>query len=130
MTQPERFPHDDPREWMNRARANLARAKRRSPEDYLEDLCFDAQQAAEKALKAVMIKRDIDFPYVHDLNRLMSILEQDGETMDEGIRLAGLLTKYATVIRYPGGHEPVSEQAYADAVRIAEAVVRWAEGRL
>ena len=58
-------------------------ARSRVPGAYLEDLCFEAQQAAEKAIKAVMMKRDIEFPFVHDLNRLMSILEQAGETVPE-----------------------------------------------
>ena len=31
MKLPERFPPDDPREWMNRARSNLIRAKGRMP---------------------------------------------------------------------------------------------------
>lgn len=65
MKPPERFSPDDPREWLNRARSNLAMARNRVPDAYLEDLCFEAQQAAEKAIKAVMISRDIDFPYVH-----------------------------------------------------------------
>jgi HEPN domain-containing protein len=30
---------------------------------YLEDLCFDAQQAAEKAIKAVFIAPGERFPY-------------------------------------------------------------------
>ena len=47
MSRAERFPPDDPREWLNRARSNLARAHARVPDAYLEDLCFDAQQAAE-----------------------------------------------------------------------------------
>ncbi len=47
MKQPERFPPDDPREWLNRARSNLVRAKNRIPGAYLEDLCFDAQQALD-----------------------------------------------------------------------------------
>jgi len=64
---PERFSPDDPREWLNRARSNLALAKAQIPDVYLEDLCFDAQQAAEKALKALLIKRAVVFPYVHDL---------------------------------------------------------------
>ncbi len=127
MTQPERFPPDDPREWLNRAKSNLAMARSPIPGVYLEDLCFEAQQAAEKAIKAVMMKRDIEFPFVHDLNRLVSILEQDGETIPEGIRRAELLTKYATVTRYPGEMELVSDQEYADAIVIGEAVVRWAE---
>ena len=53
---PERFPPDDPREWLNRARSNLTRAKAKIPGVYLEDLCFDAQQAVEKAMKALLIK--------------------------------------------------------------------------
>ncbi|MBI3799108.1 MAG: HEPN domain-containing protein [Deltaproteobacteria bacterium] len=59
---PERFPPDDPREWLNRARSNLSRAKAKTPDIYLEDLCFDAQQAAEKAIKAVLLKQGVSFP--------------------------------------------------------------------
>jgi hypothetical protein len=41
---PERRPPDDPIEWLNRARSNLARARAdiNLPDIYLEDLCFDA----------------------------------------------------------------------------------------
>ncbi len=74
MKPPERFPPNDPREWLNRARSNLVRAKNRIPGAYLEDLCFDAQQAAEKAIKAVMIACDIAFPYVHDLDQLLTVI--------------------------------------------------------
>ena len=83
MTPLERFPPDDPREWLNRAKSNLAMAINRTPDVYLEDLCFEAQQAAEKAIKAVMIMRAIDFPYVHDLARLLSLLEETGESLPE-----------------------------------------------
>ena len=69
MRPPERFPPDDPREWLNRAGSNLALAKNRIPGAYLEDLCFEAQQAAEKSVKAVLVLRQIVFPYVHDLAR-------------------------------------------------------------
>ena len=74
----ERFSPDDPREWLNRARSNLALAKNRVPDAYLEDLCFEAQQAAEKAIKALLIRSEVDFPYVHDLARLLSVLEEAG----------------------------------------------------
>jgi HEPN domain-containing protein len=50
---PERHPPTDPREWLNRARSSLAKTRIRGDEIYLEDLCFDAQQAAEKAIKAI-----------------------------------------------------------------------------
>jgi hypothetical protein len=41
-----------PEEWLRHARSNLARCRagRGLPEVLLEDLCFDAQQAAEMTL--------------------------------------------------------------------------------
>jgi hypothetical protein len=57
----------DPREWLNRACSNLAMAKSEMEGVYLEDLCFDAQQAAEKAIKALLIKMGVEFPYIHDI---------------------------------------------------------------
>ena len=105
-------------------------AKNRVAGVYLEDLCFEAQQAAEKAVKAVMIMRGIEFPYVHDLGLLLSLLEQAGEVIPEVIAQARELTDYATTIRYPAMIEPVTEREHADAVKVAEDVIRWAEKRL
>ena len=126
----KRFGSDDPREWLNRARSNLARARHRVPGTYLEDACFDAQQAAEKAIKPVMVLRGIDFPYIHDLTRLIDILESQGDVVPGAVRRADCLTQYATATRYPGFDEPVTEQDYAEAVELAKAVVRWAETHL
>ena len=52
MRPPERFPPDDPRGWLNRAKSNLAQARARVPGAYLEDLCFGAQQAAAEPASA------------------------------------------------------------------------------
>ena len=60
---PERRPPDDPREWLNRARSNLIRSRAMLDGVYLEDLCFDAQHAVEKALEAVLIARGVDYPF-------------------------------------------------------------------
>jgi len=48
----ERLPPDSPHEWLNRARSDLMIAAAVVPGAYLEDLCYHAQQAAEKAMKA------------------------------------------------------------------------------
>lgn len=63
-------------------RSNLAKARStfRTQEIYLEDLCFDAQQAAEKAIKAVLIHLGVRFPYVHDLAQLLALVEQAGQS--------------------------------------------------
>ena len=77
-----------------------------------------------------MISRGIDFPYVHDLALLLLILEESGETVPDPVRRAARLTPYAVDARYPGIERLVSELEYQEAITIAEAVVRWAEGRL
>lgn len=94
---------------------------------YLEDLCFDAQQAAEKAIKAVLISRRVNFPYVHDLGELVSRLEQAGEAVPPPVREAVTLTQYAVITRYPGLAEPVTSDEHVEAVRLAAVTVRWAE---
>ena len=105
-------------------------AKNRVPDAYLEDLCFEAQQAAEKAIKAVLMRLDIDYPYVHDLARLLSLLEEAGETVPDIVRKAAELTPFALITRYPGPARPVTLEEYVVAVEVAEAVVQWAEERL
>jgi len=123
---PRRYPPEDPREWLNRARSNLLQARTAQPGIYLEDLCFQAQQAAEKAIKALLIHRHVDFPYVHDLAQLLTLLEQAGETIPQPIRQAERLTRFAVFTRYPGLAPSVDAHEYADAVNLAEHVVRWA----
>ncbi|WP_419166753.1 HEPN domain-containing protein [Candidatus Palauibacter sp.] len=127
MTPPEHLPANDPREWLNRARSNLTRAENRLPGVYLEDLCFDAHQAAEKAIKAVLILRGIEFPYVHDLARLLLSLESHGERIPSDVHRARSLTRYAVATRYPGPGAAVSEAQYTEAAEIAGIVVSWAD---
>ena len=130
MNRRERFPPDDPREWLNRAKSNLAIARNYVPDVYLEDLCFEAQQAVEKAIKARLIVLNIDFPYVHDLARLLSLLEEAGECVPEIVRKSADLTPYAVLTRYPAPARPVTLEEYTIAVHIADAVVQWAEERI
>ena len=129
MTPPERSPETDPREWLRRARSNLLQAFTKDPVVF-EDRCAASQQAAEKAIKAVMVARGVEFPYVHDLARLTKILEESGEVIPETVRRAERLTGYAVLARYPGHMEPVTEQECVEARDMAEAVVRWAESQV
>ena len=102
----KRLPPDDPREWLNRARSNLVLARKTLADVYLEDLCFDAQQAAEKAIKAVFIHRGETFPYVHNLKKLLELLEKNGLKIPKYIRQADVLTRFAAEPRYPGVSRP------------------------
>ena len=73
-----------------------------------------------------MIKRGIDFPYVHDLARLFSLLKDADETIPDVVGQARKLSRFATVTRCPM-KQPVTDQHYQEALATAEAVVQWGE---
>lgn len=115
-------------DWLRRARSNLARARQEKPDEVLyEDLCFDAQQAAEKAIKALLVARGMPFRLVHDIGELLRSAADGGIDVPDQVRAAVELTEYAVEARYPGPFEPVTEAEWRQAVRLAEAVVAWAE---
>ena len=43
---------------------------------------FHLQQAAEKSLKAWLVLKGIDYPRTHDLNPLLGLLEDQGESVE------------------------------------------------
>jgi len=110
-----------------RAKSSLVLASVKTPGVLFEDLCFQAQQAAEKALKAVFVTRKIPYPYSHDINALLSGLEQHGIAIPETLWSAVTLTSYASDTRYPGITTPVTKEEYIEAVRLAQHVLSWAE---
>ena len=112
-------------DWLRRAEASLALARAQGEGILLEDLCYQAQQAAEKAMKALFIARRREFPFIHDLDRLALGLEQIGFDIPEAVDQATILTRYALDTRYPGGFEPVGAGEYHEAIRLAEAVLGW-----
>ena len=126
----KRYPPTDPREWLNRARSNLALAKADPVAVFLEDLCFEAQQAAEKAIKAVFIHRGATFPFIHDLEDLLKRLQRSGVRIPKYVSKADELSPFAVVTRYPGVVGPIGKRQYRRAVRIAESVLRWAERQI
>lgn len=116
-------------EWVRRAKSNLALAKQPKLEEVVwEDLCFEAQQAAEKAIKAILVLRGIDFPKTHEIASLLALLDQSGLKVPEELWKADNLTDYAVEARYPDRVMPVTEDEYRQAIAVAEKVVQWAEG--
>ncbi len=94
---------------------------------FLEDLCFNAQQAAEKALKSVCLAKGLEFPKTHSVVHLIDILESGGVSVPENVRDADVLTHYAVQSRYPSWVEEVTQQEYREVLNLAARVVFWAE---
>lgn len=119
----------DPLAWLSRAKGNLNLAEKGGllKGVLLEDLCFNAQQAAEKALKAVCLAQGMDIPKTHSLVHLMDILEAEGVEIPKNVRDADILTQYAVQSRYPSFMEDITRSEYRDALKLAANVVFWAE---
>ena len=112
--------------WLRRARSDLGLARITLPRDVVyNDLCFHAQQAVEKSIKAVLIAYGIEFPRVHDIAYLAGLLPS-GIALPTEIQDAASLTSYAVAMRYPGEYENITEEIYREALGIAEAVFAWA----
>lgn len=123
MSQPEPGSVAD---WMRLARSDLAVAKGPLPEGALPGVsCYHAQQAAEKALKAVQVHLGLEPPYEHRIGVLLDPLRD--LDIPEPVHEAIVLSKYIVESRYPGD---LPESTLADAERAAKhaaAVVAWAE---
>ena len=128
MPPPDRAKPGSPSDWIARARGDLALARAPLPEGgFYEDLCFHAQQAAEKALKAVYLHHGWLFRYVHDLEELVSGLERQGLAVPEDVKECLVLTTFASEMRYPHLSEPVTEAELRAAADLAERAICWAE---
>lgn len=125
---PERVGPEDPKEWLRRARSNLARARASyvDADVLLEDLCFDAQQACEKAFKALFVLKDRPVPRTHSIGDLITELSGLGFDIPAEVSDAASLTDYAVSARYPGPAEAVMADDLAEAIRLAHGVLAWA----
>ena len=76
-------------------------------------VCFHAQQAAEKSLKALLASRDVVYPWEHDMGELVALVKSHFSlTSDLEVALVAM-TSYAVQVRYEGAFDPDMEEARA-----------------
>lgn len=85
---------------------------------------FDAQQAVEKAIKAVLTSRRIDYPFTHDLELLAALADRAGTPLPVGLDDVPRLTPYAASLRY--GELAPGIVGRPTALRWAQSAVVWA----
>jgi HEPN domain-containing protein len=118
-------------EWLRRARADLAVASMVEDDRISSEiLVFHAQQAAEKALKALLVQRQSEFPHTHVIGLLLNLCQAAGYEGIEDIAEATTLTRYAVAARYPEAEEMISRQEAEAAAALAAKVLDWVEARL
>ncbi len=132
MPQHRRHRAGSPQDWLAHATSdlNLARLAKDHKTVLPEQVCFHAQQACEKALKAVLLSKGLDFPLVHDIEVLLEVAKTGGLRLPREVREAGALSPYAVEARYPGYDEDITATDVDDAIRLADRVVDWASAIL
>ncbi len=111
------------REWIAKAEADYRTASRewrvRRQPNY-DAVCFHAQQATEKYLKARLQDGDIAFAKTHNLIHLLDLVLAVEPTWDAFRPDLGVLNQFAVAFRYPG--ESAQKAVAAQALKISKAL--------
>lgn len=120
-----------PTAWLQQARGDLAMAELAGSHGFHSHACFFASQAAEKALKSLLIEIGLVPPRTHVLPVLLMELAAAGIDVDPlaSLRLGGL-SRMATSSRYPEDDTPPQQLFDAsdaeEALTVARAVLAFA----
>jgi HEPN domain-containing protein len=123
------------KDWMVQAKADLAHAKSDLERKFYDWACFSAQQAAEKAAKAVLIKLGAQ-AWGHSVYDLLENIEKKYK-VNGGLKEGALeLDKAYIPARYPDAHpngSPSTRYSCNEAKRMikyAEKIISFCEGVL
>ncbi len=113
--------------WLRKADSDLTNAGLCiEQEQALDTACFHAQQAAEKCLKAYLTACAIEFPFIHNLEKLIELCAQRDTAFASLKALSQELTPYAVELRYDAEFWPeldTARQALDAALTIKDFVV-------
>ena len=104
------------REWLKKAEADWLAAldlARRRKVPLPDQVCFHCQQCAEKYLKAIFVDSGKPHPKIHDLERLLDLVEVLSPLLAAFRPALADLSDFAVEFRYPG------ESATREEARIA-----------
>lgn len=118
--------------WLRKARHDIETARRafHHTEPLTDTTVYHCQQAAEKALKAVLIQYGESVFKTHDLVALLTKCANHAPVFSEWLEVAATLTPYATAFRYPSDDpDPLPTDA-EQAMRMAIELVDFVENQL
>ncbi len=122
-------------DWLEQARADLAHARNDLEDRFYEWACFSAQQAAEKAAKAVLHRLGAE-AWGHSVADLLQAVGRSHAVAEDVLDAAFELDKAYISARYPDVHPsgaPTKRYTRTEAQRMVahgEHVVRFCESLL
>jgi HEPN domain-containing protein len=115
--------------WFDRAKSSYNLSTTTIHNVFYEDLCYQIQQAVEKALKALLIYFNIEPEFTHNIGILLNEIEKHTE-IPENIRVSTDLTKFAVQTRYPGEYDRITKTEYEKSLNIAKDCLNWVESKI
>lgn len=117
-------PRDHAQALLNKAANDLVAARATlSTGQALDTVCFHAQQAVEKSLKAILALHEIEYPWWHDLGELFELVRPLASELIPFEDQMSRMTPYAVEARYDEEFEPSLDEA-SEAFEVAEEVYR------
>ncbi len=112
--------------WLHKADNDIITARQTLllPDGPTDTPSFHAQQAAEKALKALLALNGISFPKTHDLTKLLDAALALTPHLEAFRERFADMSAYAVEALYPGEWEEPGRDAAVAAFDIAEELVR------
>ena len=112
--------------WMRRAKRDAMISRYNFQGKMYDAAAFYAQQATEKALKALSIETNGTFRRSHDLVELASEVEAPSEVL----RMCAVVSPAYTGTRYPDMPELGTKEDVRNVVKASREVVKWVSSRL
>ena len=124
MRSPDQAVWDFVQQWLEKARQDLLAAETLLQSGFVEGAIvgFHAQQAAEKFIKALLVRHQVPFAKTHDLTLLRQHVSAVDSTLAGNLTPADALTPYGVDHRYPGGAASITRAEAEQAVRTAQQV--------
>lgn len=118
--------------WLTKAQHDLASARKLAgpPDPLLDTALYHCQQAAEKAVKGLLLFHDQDFEKTHDITDLLRLATPYAPQLNAFLALGELLTPYAVKFRYPGAVPEPQRAEYDQAQEAAEKLLSAVLGSL
>ena len=117
-------------EWIERAKGSFEIAQIKiAGHIYYEDLCYQVQQAVEKAFKGLLIFYGVEPEFTHNIELLIKELKKSTD-IPEKVYEATELTTYAVQTRYPGEYDDITKEEYEKAIKIAKDCLNWVENKI
>lgn len=117
---------EEVKKWIGKAEKDLKIAEYNLNGNMLDAVVFYSQQAAEKALKALLLKKIEKFPKTHDLTKLAKLIKSP----DRIIELCSKINPGYIVSRYPDQSEEYSKKECEDILSWTKEILRWTKENL